>query len=204
MCYAERRKSRNGAENRSGAGVSMTTITIRNVPNNAFVRFGCTLCGGSTDKQAHLFELPDRQIVCDDCAEHPELIHERVRAKAAVLRAAADAHEAMLGDTYVVEVVPVPSLRSGARLGPILRFLRSRHYQSQLLVAKHDGLVFLTSMPYTDWSPTESTGPTRPGAMNSRFPQNSQDSCGRAAKPRVQAGQPCARPGLIRAVIPKP
>ncbi len=39
--------------------------------------------------------------------------------------------------------------RAGAELGPILRFLRSRHYQSQLLVAHCRGLVFLPSMPYT-------------------------------------------------------
>jgi len=39
--------------------------------------------------------------------------------------------------------------RSGARLGAILRFLQSRHFQSQLMVAKSPGLVFLTSMPYT-------------------------------------------------------
>jgi hypothetical protein len=39
--------------------------------------------------------------------------------------------------------------RRGARLGPVLRFLRSRHYQSQLLLADQRGLVFLTSMPYT-------------------------------------------------------
>jgi glycosyltransferase involved in cell wall biosynthesis len=39
--------------------------------------------------------------------------------------------------------------RNGARLIPILRFLRARHYQSQLLLANNRGLVFLTSMPYT-------------------------------------------------------
>jgi glycosyltransferase involved in cell wall biosynthesis len=40
-------------------------------------------------------------------------------------------------------------LRSGAGLGAVLRFLRSRHYQSQLLLARSRNLVFLTSMPYT-------------------------------------------------------
>jgi glycosyltransferase involved in cell wall biosynthesis len=39
--------------------------------------------------------------------------------------------------------------RRGARLGPILRFLQTRHFQSQLLIAKCRGLVFLTSIPYT-------------------------------------------------------
>lgn len=39
--------------------------------------------------------------------------------------------------------------RNGARLGPTLRFLQSRHFQSQLLLADYPGLVFLTSMPYT-------------------------------------------------------
>jgi glycosyltransferase involved in cell wall biosynthesis len=43
----------------------------------------------------------------------------------------------------------VTLLRGGARVVPILRFLRSRHYQSQLLLAHHRGLVFLPSMPYT-------------------------------------------------------
>jgi len=37
----------------------------------------------------------------------------------------------------------------GARLGPTLLFLRSRHFQSQVLLADYPGLVFLTSMPYT-------------------------------------------------------
>jgi glycosyltransferase involved in cell wall biosynthesis len=40
-------------------------------------------------------------------------------------------------------------LRRGCRPWAVLRFLQSRHFQSQLLVARHRGLVFLTSMPYT-------------------------------------------------------
>jgi glycosyltransferase involved in cell wall biosynthesis len=40
-------------------------------------------------------------------------------------------------------------LWNGARLPYILRFLQSRHYQSQVLVGDCPGLVFLTSMPYT-------------------------------------------------------
>src|SRR5579883_2660339 len=39
--------------------------------------------------------------------------------------------------------------RRGARLVPILCFLRSRHYQSQLLLARWRGLVFLPSIPHT-------------------------------------------------------
>jgi glycosyltransferase involved in cell wall biosynthesis len=39
--------------------------------------------------------------------------------------------------------------RSGGRLIPVLRFLQSRHFQSQLLLGDYRGLVFLTSMPYT-------------------------------------------------------
>jgi glycosyltransferase involved in cell wall biosynthesis len=39
--------------------------------------------------------------------------------------------------------------RHGARTIPILRFLRSRHYQSQLLLARYRGLVFLPSIPHT-------------------------------------------------------
>jgi glycosyltransferase involved in cell wall biosynthesis len=39
--------------------------------------------------------------------------------------------------------------RSGARLGPILRFLRTRNFQSQLQLAHCRHLVFLPSMPYT-------------------------------------------------------
>ena len=39
--------------------------------------------------------------------------------------------------------------RRGAGLRATLRFLRSRHFQSQLQLTPHRGLVFLTSMPYT-------------------------------------------------------
>jgi glycosyltransferase involved in cell wall biosynthesis len=37
----------------------------------------------------------------------------------------------------------------GGRVLPVFRFLRTRHYQSQLLLGRSRGLVFLTSMPYT-------------------------------------------------------
>ena len=40
-------------------------------------------------------------------------------------------------------------LRNGAKLGPAFRFLQSRHLQSQILLGKCSGPVFLTSMPYT-------------------------------------------------------
>jgi glycosyltransferase involved in cell wall biosynthesis len=40
-------------------------------------------------------------------------------------------------------------LRRGARVWPTLRFLQSRHFQSQILLAPNRGVVFLTSMPYT-------------------------------------------------------
>ncbi len=43
----------------------------------------------------------------------------------------------------------VSLLWHGAGLLPTLRFLRSRHFQSQVLLADSPGLVFLTSMPYT-------------------------------------------------------
>jgi glycosyltransferase involved in cell wall biosynthesis len=43
----------------------------------------------------------------------------------------------------------VTLVRGGARLGAILRFLRSRHFHSQLLLAPHRGVVFLTSIPFT-------------------------------------------------------
>lgn len=43
----------------------------------------------------------------------------------------------------------VTLLVRGAGLGPTLRFLQSRHFQSQLLLGPYRGLVFLTSMPYT-------------------------------------------------------
>ena len=39
--------------------------------------------------------------------------------------------------------------RCGAGIVPILCFLRSRHYQSQLLLARYRGLVFLPSIPHT-------------------------------------------------------
>jgi glycosyltransferase involved in cell wall biosynthesis len=37
----------------------------------------------------------------------------------------------------------------GARAGPALRFLRSRHFRSQVMLPRRPGLVFLTSIPYT-------------------------------------------------------
>jgi glycosyltransferase involved in cell wall biosynthesis len=40
-------------------------------------------------------------------------------------------------------------LRNGARLGPIVRFLRSRHFQSQVMLARRPGLLFLPSVPFT-------------------------------------------------------
>jgi glycosyltransferase involved in cell wall biosynthesis len=40
-------------------------------------------------------------------------------------------------------------LLRGARLFPILRFIRTRHHRSQVLLANAHDLVFLTSMPYT-------------------------------------------------------
>jgi glycosyltransferase involved in cell wall biosynthesis len=39
--------------------------------------------------------------------------------------------------------------RGGAQLGPILRFLRTRHFQSQLLLGHYRGPVFLPSIPFT-------------------------------------------------------
>jgi glycosyltransferase involved in cell wall biosynthesis len=39
--------------------------------------------------------------------------------------------------------------RGGARLGPSLRFLQTRHFQSQVLLANARGPVFLTSIPHT-------------------------------------------------------
>ena len=40
-------------------------------------------------------------------------------------------------------------LRRGAKLSAVARFIHSRHFLSQLLLAPNRGLVFLTSMPYT-------------------------------------------------------
>src|SRR5262245_29347494 len=40
-------------------------------------------------------------------------------------------------------------LRRGCRVLPVLKFLQSRHFHSQLLLERTQGLVFLTSMPYT-------------------------------------------------------
>ncbi|MBY0229872.1 MAG: hypothetical protein K2W96_11375 [Gemmataceae bacterium] len=39
--------------------------------------------------------------------------------------------------------------RNGAGMGATLRFLQSRHLRSQMLLGRHPGPVFLTSMPYT-------------------------------------------------------
>lgn len=43
----------------------------------------------------------------------------------------------------------VQLLLRGAQLRAVVRFLQSRHYPSQALLAQSPGLVFLTSMPYT-------------------------------------------------------
>jgi glycosyltransferase involved in cell wall biosynthesis len=40
-------------------------------------------------------------------------------------------------------------LRRGAKLVPLLRFLQTRHFQSQVLIPPRQALVFLTSMPFT-------------------------------------------------------
>jgi hypothetical protein len=39
--------------------------------------------------------------------------------------------------------------RGGGSILPILRFIRSRHFTSQLMLSKYRGLVFLTSAPFT-------------------------------------------------------
>jgi glycosyltransferase involved in cell wall biosynthesis len=39
--------------------------------------------------------------------------------------------------------------RNGARLGHILNFLRTRHFQSQVMLASRRGLLFLPSVPFT-------------------------------------------------------
>lgn len=38
---------------------------------------------------------------------------------------------------------------NGGRLLPVLRFLHSRHFQSQLMLPRDPGILFLTSIPYT-------------------------------------------------------
>ncbi len=40
-------------------------------------------------------------------------------------------------------------LQDGARPGAAIKFLRSRHFPSQVLVPRHSRLLFLTSIPYT-------------------------------------------------------
>src|SRR5262249_30068706 len=39
--------------------------------------------------------------------------------------------------------------RNGVPLFPVFRFMRSRHWQSQVLLARRPGLVFLPSVPFT-------------------------------------------------------
>jgi len=88
----------------------MKEVVIRNEPNNNyFTRYGCCLCGGSTEKQEYHFTLPDGGIVCDWCAEHPEKIPEQIHNWITRLRAQADELEAEANSCqYVTEVVPVP------------------------------------------------------------------------------------------------
>lgn len=63
------------------------TIEIHYRPNNTYVRFGCVICGGSTEKQDFLAEFADldgdRHIACDQCATAGvERIRERFLANA--------------------------------------------------------------------------------------------------------------------------
>ncbi len=39
--------------------------------------------------------------------------------------------------------------RAGCRVGPIIQFLRTRHFASQVLLPMHPDLLFLTSIPFT-------------------------------------------------------
>jgi hypothetical protein len=90
----------------------MTTITIRNEPNNVLTCFPCSLCHGATEKQDYLFHLPNGGIVCDECARSPEAIPARLRAAADQLRermlAEIDRLNAAAAHVYVTEVVPIP------------------------------------------------------------------------------------------------
>lgn len=94
---------------------TITRITIRNEPTSMFTRFRCHLCGGGTDKQSYLFEVKQDvpglaeagAVVCDDCAQHPEDIPARQRARAEALRAEAAKLDAAADQCeYVTEVAP--------------------------------------------------------------------------------------------------
>ena len=115
---------------------SSTTVVIRNQPNNTLTRFPCGLCGGSTEKQSYLFveDLTDT-IVCDECAEHPESIPERVREHAASLRTEANNLEALARQTFVTEVVRVsPDVMvydKGGDLGTVAELAELYEYEPE-------------------------------------------------------------------------
>jgi hypothetical protein len=81
----------NKPNNHEGSGTPEAPtelIQITRHENCVLARWRCTLCGGLTDKQDYLYELPGdhNAIVCDQCALHPEGIPERIREYVQSLR----------------------------------------------------------------------------------------------------------------------
>jgi hypothetical protein len=99
-----------------------TVNYIRNRPNNILVRFHCALCGGTIEKQSYLFEIMAGgpfdawEVVCDDCAEHPENIPARIRARAGELREQAELLEARALEQFETKVLG-PSNETGYGYG---------------------------------------------------------------------------------------
>jgi hypothetical protein len=67
---------------------SSDLVVITNHDNCTLFRWRCSLCGGQTERQRHLYTLPgnDYEVVCDDCANQPESIPDRIRKRAQSLR----------------------------------------------------------------------------------------------------------------------
>jgi hypothetical protein len=90
----------------------MTKIVLRNHPNTrGRMTYSCALCYGQTGQQSYHFVLPDPdgRIVCDECAEKPESINEKMLKAAATLRAQAEWLAATANNTqYATEVVRIP------------------------------------------------------------------------------------------------
>lgn len=87
-------------------------IYLDYTPNNVYIRFGCAICGGSTEKQDFLAEFTDadgdRHIACDECATSgPAGIRDRFLGHAARLEGWAWQARRQAGYRYELRT-PVP------------------------------------------------------------------------------------------------
>lgn len=80
---------------------SETMIEIKLIPTNYFTRWGCTVCGGRTEKDAILCEGETENVfvrVCPQCLKSPELIDEKLEGRAVELESLADGLRSIKGE----------------------------------------------------------------------------------------------------------